>query len=262
MSTEKLDERQSQIEQNFSKYAYEYDKNALIHRHCAKQLMECLGLIHTPLVEGPILELGCGTGFVSQELLAKLPKRDFVISDISTSMLSICAQNLQIPRSATVRFQMLDGENVEASELYSLIISGLTFQWFQDIGQALKQCLAALKPKGLLAVSLLGSKSFPEWHQCCAELQIPCTANPMPDVYELERIEMKTLIYQEKVPQIYPNALQFFKSLKKIGAGTNLNEEKLTPSQMRRLINYWDACSPDGIRVTYEVIYLIFQKGS
>ena len=58
----------------------------------------------------------------------------------------------------------------------------------------------------------------------------------------------------------YKNAADFFRSLKIIGAGCNLKQEKLSTPQMKQLISYWNnQCYPNQIEVTYDVNFLIIK---
>ena len=71
---------------SFSDNAESYHDKATIQRKVSKSLAGIL-----PKMENPrILEVGCGTGILTEFLIKKYPNASFEITDISGSMLEEC----------------------------------------------------------------------------------------------------------------------------------------------------------------------------
>ncbi|MEM8778810.1 MAG: methylase, partial [Cyanobacteria bacterium P01_G01_bin.49] len=96
-------------------------------------------------------------------------------------------------------------------------------------------------------------------------LNLPFTRNHLPNTINLvTQLPIETTqshFHEDKITLTYKNASQFFRSLKIIGAGTNLNNQKLSIAQMKQLINYWDTQTPyREINITYHVTFLVVTK--
>lgn len=232
----------------FSRAASNYHHEALIQKECARKLVEFFVQQKITLGNGPCLEIGCGTGFVTELILPLVPNHHWNITDISPQMVSECQKQIG---KKSLTFNCLNGEEIDEKSQYALIISGMTFQWFQNFDKSLNKLRRALMPGGFLCFSFLTASSFPEWRQVCEEIDVPFTGHPLPNSI----LEAQT--YQEERVATYPSANHFFRHLKRIGAGTAL-EKPLTPHSMRRLLHHWNASSP--ITVTYSVLYALIKN--
>jgi len=66
--------------------------------------------------------------------------------------------------------------------------------------------------------------------------------------------------YEDKVTQTYNSARDFFRDLKKLGAGTQRSGRSLTPKELALLIDYWDSSSEGDIEVSYHVVFLAVKR--
>lgn len=255
------------VERNFSDKAETYDAEAKVQKYCAGKLAERLQQGAIP--DGDILEIGCGSGFLTRHIASMFPDRNYLVTDISSSMLKICRQNMTIGKAASdkLSYSVLNGEDVSLNKGYSLIISGLTFQWFRNMQGSIASLSGLLDPRGgILAFSCLERESFPEWKQICCELDLPFTGNRLPSYKELKGLEFpfqsEGNLIEESLCFKYPTARHFFHNLKRIGAGTSLNSKHLNPNQMKRLLRHWDAKFPEGITVTYNIVYGMIRRNN
>lgn len=248
----------------FGKAAPCYEDCAIVQRHCAAELVSILRNTKPALPEGTILELGCGTGFVTRELVNAFPDRTLEITDLSAEMLTYCQAQISPLRHPSIDFQRLDGETLATERQYAAIASGFVVQWFNDVERSLKRLSRALAPGGMLVASFPTSQSFPEWKQMCEAVNLPFTGNPMPEVdmlcEQLNRDDL-TCSYQERwMSTTHNRAIDFFKDLKSIGAGMGRSPYTLSSKQFRQLIDTWDAQSCSSIRVSYHVAFLIIKR--
>lgn len=252
-----------QIIANFSKKALTYDDHAQLQLVAANKLADHLRRIDGNLSPGPILEIGCGTGFMTVPLVETCgSSHDVIISDITPEMLEVCQRRVEFCLGAQgrkVRFARIDANQFEGWQTFSLIVSAFTFQWLADIRTALGHLLLSLKPGGKLLFSVPTSGSFPEWQAICEETGIPFTGNPLPgaDLYEYvaSRHGCTSNLYTETFTFTYPSALAFFRGIKALGASTTLTETQLTTREMKRLLDYSTAKNPEGMAVTYKVLF-------
>jgi malonyl-CoA O-methyltransferase len=251
---------------NFSKHVETYDDNAGIQKLAADKMIASLEPWLDIIPPGPILEIGCGTGFITEHILRLFPQKEIYVTDISGDMVAFCKQKMDNKGllSDRVKFGVMDGESLKNAEKYAFIISGFTVQWFNDTMFGGYSMIDALKPGGLLLFSFPGDHSFSQWKMMCQDLEIPYTGNKLPDEERLVvQLSMKPVFvdsFSEYVPERYESVAEFFRKMKRIGAGTPTNDKQLTNSQMKRLIAYWEDKYPDVVEVDYQLVYVAVKK--
>ena len=254
------------IERNFSRFASRYERGAEQQKIAARALLARVEAIGASLVEGPILEIGCGTGLLSESLVRIFPEREVQLTDLSPAMLAECQRKIAAANGVSpgLVWGVLDGEAVAGEADYALIVSGFTLQWFQDLEGTLVRLVRALRCGGRLLASYPGEGSYPEWRAHCVRLGLPCTANPLPSHRQVEQIlchlPVATSFWQQEVKLCYPSARDFFRRLKYTGAGTCVMDRSLEFSQMKRLVQAWDAVCPEGVEVSSRIHYVGVEK--
>jgi malonyl-CoA O-methyltransferase len=247
------------IAANFSAAASHYDQYAVMQQQAALSLVSRLTELRPRIPAGPVLEIGCGTGAVSRELVTLFPDRRLTLLDLAPGMVAMNRETLLplLKRPELVEWQVQDAEKLTVRNRYALIASCLTLQWFQDLTGTLSRMCQALTPGGFLLCSTLGHNSFPEWRLACHALSLPCTMNPLPNVHQiLETVRAmghEASAWEETIRLPYPTVLDFFRSLKKTGTGTSSAKERLTRSQMERLLSTWEGEAKGAVSVTYEI---------
>jgi malonyl-CoA O-methyltransferase len=259
----KTGQLKDQVAQNFGTKAEDYNKYAIVQREAASRLAELAGQFICDL-NGTYIELGCGTGFVTQYLCEILEKGAFEITDLSPEMLKACRIDLTNPNGLKLTFQIRDAESPLPENSYDLILNALTAQWFTDLDSVFKGWLKALKPGGMLIYSFLDNRCFPEWKKLCEDANLPFSANklpaPIPLNLNFEHYEWEfftTEIYTET----FESPSEFFKNLKRIGAGTKTNTKTKTGSQesvagtTSKINEYWTSLNKTEFQVSYGITF-------
>lgn len=138
---------------NFSRYWKHYDDHAFIQRRGAAYLSKGIEGIIPDLLDGPVLEFGCGTGLVTKLVLKSISNsHEMILTDISENMIKRCKCELELINlyNSNISFEVLDAETIDVEEKYALILSGFTVQWFRDLNQSLLRLVKALKLGGIL----------------------------------------------------------------------------------------------------------------
>lgn len=251
-----------QISASFGAAAPYYDEHASVQQEVADRLVASLQPWRDIIPSGPIIELGCGTGFVTKGLADLYKKQEIQVTDLSKEMVRYCEKKFD---QDNLSFRVQDAEDPPYEEPhYAMTVSGFTAQWFKDPAETLGRWLQATKPGGLLLVSFPGNDSFPEWKQKCEELGLPFTGNQLPDVEEMV-VKMsvgpaQVDFYEDTVTQTYSSARDFFRDLKKLGAGTQRSGRSLTPKELALLIDYWDATTEGDIEISYHAVFLAVKR--
>lgn len=252
------------IHQSFSDAAPVYDEHAEIQRKVADGVTASIRPWKDIIPEGPVLEVGCGTGLLTRTMSSEFPDRKYICTDLSEAMLQQ-VKNADIGHDDLI-YERLDVDQMDDAENpeYALIVSSFTPQWFADTAIGLEKLTKKLKPGGLLLTAFPGNNSFTEWYEHCLKLGLPYTANPLPDV---EEVVVKLSVgpvqidyYENNLTQKFTKSLDFFRNLKAVGAHTSKSNKSLTAKQFKLLTSFWDEHSAPEIKVSWHIVYLAVKK--
>src|ERR1700722_6127098 len=160
--------RSLKVSQTFSRAAEAYDRHALIQRFIAQKLAAKV-LKQERASLGTVLEVGCGTGILSQYLASHADH--YVLTDISFSLLQKAQRKVG---GAHVSPLVVDGGRPCFTASFDVIVSNLAFHWLQDPKGALTRLVACMKPGGRLYICTLGNNAFHEWRTAHTLVDAPC----------------------------------------------------------------------------------------
>ncbi len=144
----------SREKEHFNAIAFEYENNYHLNDPAAKRKIlrlceeysECLNL--SP--EGPLLEIGAGTGFLTRHLYNLIKNRDYIASDISPEMLKIAKSTLS-GKNNSVQWKVEDCLSYSFSNSSISAITGHGILHHLDLEVAIKEISRILKPQGRIA---------------------------------------------------------------------------------------------------------------
>lgn len=226
--------------------APDYDGHARVQREVAEALAARIATLDLP--ESPrVLEIGCGTGFLTEALGNVGIGGDWLVTDLAPEMLERCRARLG--DSAHRHFAVLDGEyGAPEGGPFDLICSSLAVQWFDDAPAALAGMARWLAPGGHLIVTTLGPGSFAEWR--AAHVAEGLSAGT-PAFAPVEAFQECAVTVQNHVER-HEDPMAFLRGLKAIGAqAADADHRPLTPGQLRRTLGRF---AQSGCEVTYEVV--------
>jgi trans-aconitate 2-methyltransferase len=97
-----------------------------------------------------VLDAGCGSGRVSEQLLARLPEARLIALDASERMLEAARRRLE-PHAARVRFVRAElGRPLPPLPAVDAVLSTATFHWVADHDALFASLAAVLRPGGAL----------------------------------------------------------------------------------------------------------------
>lgn len=230
-----------------------YDGHAHVQRQAAEALASRIAALSLPPAPR-VLEIGCGTGFLSAALLGRIAGATWLLTDVARPMLDRCAARIGAGRQ--IRYALLDGERPDLDERFDLICSSFTFQWFADLPAALARLRGLLAPGGHLAFATLLDGSFAEWR--AAHLAATGTDAAMADYPHAETLRATGAeLSEQSVTETHSDARAFLRALKAIGAHRpRAPRSPLSGPALRRVMAAFDA---DGARVTYRIGYGIIR---
>lgn len=250
----------------FARSAIRYDQHAEVQLQSAGRLIAYMEANTRDLVDGPLLEIGCGTGVLSKQMLDIFSDRDVQITDACEQMVVQCRSRLSAKPDATNRVELsvLDAQEYCSPDTFAMIAAAFTLQWIPDLDRSIQNLQRSLKPSGKLFFSLPTSSSFPEWKNICRAAGVPFTGNPLPEAAFFRDFAakngLKLSLYEETFKVSYRSLLHFLQSLKLLGAHTSEHIAPLSVGEVRRLVNYATREYPGNFPVTYKVLFGNFTK--
>lgn len=239
----------------FSAAADTYDDGAELQREVAERLALRIARLQPP-PRARILEIGCGTGFLTRAL-ARIDARALVITDIAPAMLARCQINVRDAAPDTaVEFLVMDGEDPRVDGPFDLICASLAFQWFSDLPQALGRLAGLLAPGGHLAFATLAADSFSEWRAAHRSAGLEPAMHSYPTHAALAGMLQDIVITEDRLQRRYADGVAFLERLKQIGAHMPEDNRRLGPGALRSVLRGFST----GIDVTYHVAYGAWSK--
>jgi malonyl-CoA O-methyltransferase len=252
--------RKPAIARAFDRAAQDYDAHAIVQRATAARLGELIAELPPPPAPR-LLEIGCGTGFLSTELVRCFPSFELILTDISEAM--VRRTRAAVGEPGNVRYLVMDGERptVQPDAPFGLICSSLAFQWFEDLGAAMARLGDLLAPGGHLAFATLAAGTFAEWRAAHGRCGLPAATRDYPAVPEITALcppAMEVRIESQTLVDRHDDGRSFLRSLKAIGAHTPWDARPPLPAgTMRRVLQ---AFEEQGASATYEIAHVMLRK--
>ena len=143
------------IKSHFEKSMDKYDENAIVQIDSAEKLTIALTRFANNFEN--VLELGCGTGILTQKLASKISFNNYYANDLVEKSKNYVS-NI-IPQSIFLHGNAI---KIKPPKKMDLITSNAMFQWFSNLEDIINHCKTLLNKDGLLAFSTFGVKNFTE----------------------------------------------------------------------------------------------------
>jgi malonyl-CoA O-methyltransferase len=252
----------------FSAAAQTYRAESSLQREIAERLAAWM----LPL-EGidSILEIGCGTGFLTELLLEHFQGAVIHALDIAGPMIDLARKN--ICENGRMRWHVADARQFQTELNFPLIISSSALHWMTPISETVKRLAGMLSTGGRLVSALMVDGTCEELHSARAHLFANKTGPVcLPKAEEiLEAIAAAGLVIESDSREVlrkhYDSACGFLASLNRQGVTgvANTGCSLLNRGELRKLIGYYDqrfAEPAGGVFATYHILYVKARKAA
>ena len=286
MITTEIDKHKIRL--SFSKAALCYDIFASFQKQAARELVNKLSAISCQPSAMNILDIGCGTGFLTYSLAKMLPKANIFGCDIAYPMLKMTNAK---HKGKKIHLLTADGEILPCkNEAFDMVASNLTYQWLPDLYTAFLEAHRVLRPGGIFIFSTLGPETLKELRYCYAEASAKFNKDGLPPFIgfldkqmlqsALENTGFKNIsIKKANIIKAYPDMLALLRAMKSIGAGNPFKEgdkslargsllKQMAEVYRQVFSGRWPAASENNplsltrncIYATYEVMFVYGEK--
>jgi len=246
-----------QIRRSFAKASKSYDGMANLQRKVGRELIKQVSLPE----QASVLDLGCGTGFFTQQLIEKVGLKNIVALDLAVPML------LQT-RSRLVEYDIslvcADAEALPfVDESVDSVVSNLALQWCMGLDDLFVDVQRVLRPKGSFIFSSFGASALHELKEAWANVDNYRHVNEFCSVAEVSEklqqagfheVQVVTKTYMSQ----YPDVLNLMRELKAIGAHNvshQRNKQLTSKRQLQALISAYPKEVNGGVKASFEIIY-------
>ncbi|MDD5321164.1 MAG: malonyl-ACP O-methyltransferase BioC [Methylococcales bacterium] len=250
------------IRRSFAAASVTYDSVALLQRTVGKELLHS---VDTTKLTGTLLDLGCGTGFLTGELLEHASHETTIALDIALSMLQTTQSKLA--DKCNIIYVCADAERLPlAGQSIDGVYSNLALQWCRNLEAVFTGIKRVLKPDGQLVFSTFGPQTLHELKGAWAAVDHYNHVNAFYSEAQLKHFlqqagfkncQIKSKLYTSR----YDSVWTLMQELKHLGAHhviANRNKKITTKAAMQQMIAAYEKHRiSDKIPATFEVISVI-----
>jgi malonyl-CoA O-methyltransferase len=243
----------SKIRNTFNSASSNYNDNAFLQNEIANRLAEKLKVIS--IKPQTIIDLGSGTGFLSEKTAKIFPNSILVCVDFAQQSLLENSQNLKVCANAY--------ELPFASNSVDFIVSNLMMQWCPDLTTLFNECFRVLKPQGLFLFTTFGPDTLKELKRSWSVVDSSAHVNNFIDMHDIGDQMLQSgfqspIMEMENITLTYEKVVDLMHDLKAIGAQNVANRSKALTgkTKFKKMIEMYENYREDGkLPATYEVIY-------
>lgn len=248
----------AKVRQAFAQASAHYDDFAYLQRTVAGELMQRSGVER---LAGRVVDLGCGTGFLTHKLLQLGGYEQLFALDLALPMLHQARQRL-----ATAAYYICaDIEQLSLqTQSMDFIFSSLALQWCLALPSTLQDLHRVLKPGAKLAFATFGPATLQELKQAWAAVDDYPHVNDFCSVAELQnhlqpalwqQVQMSSQVYHCR----YASVLALMRELKGIGAhnvSTGRQQQLMGKEHWHKMLAAYPLTDAT-VFASYEVIWVI-----
>ncbi|MBF8983706.1 malonyl-ACP O-methyltransferase BioC [Lutibacter sp. B2] len=257
------------VKRRFSRNAKQYDNYAMVQKSMGDILIENIKGNHFK----NILEIGCGTGYVTRALMENFEDAKITAVDIAAGMIE---QTKSTIKSEQVEFICGDIEEITLNDTYDLIISNATFQWFNHLDATIYKLRKMINKDGILCFSIFGKDTFRELHEAFRKAKdlfnIKEDISASQSFYSLDQLKdrvnnigenMNVNLSEEYETEYFQSCKDFLYAVKKIGANhSGRNRNKTNPDFIQKVMDIYDYehLENNKVRATYHNIFVYMKQ--
>jgi malonyl-CoA O-methyltransferase len=258
------------VAQQFSRAAESYERGAGLHRHVAARLVEML-----PEPDGSeawrILEVGCGTGVLTDLIRRRYPEATLCAIDVAAGMTRYLRE--MHPNDKLLECVVADARTFASDRPFDLVVSSSSLHWAAPLSETMANLGRLTRAGRRLVAAVMVEHTLRELHalrRTIAPDKVPLArlagANEVVEVVARSGFVVREKAL-ETVQTRYRSADDFLRTIHAqglTGGEVSRAAQLLNRSELRRLIDAYDQSYRDlhgGVYASFEVLYLDAVRG-
>lgn len=243
------------IARQFSRAASRYDGSALVQADIAFDAVQLV-----PQRAARLLDIGCGTGRVTQSLCDKADS--LYAMDLAEGMVQFARAQTNLP----IRWLVGDAEALPVCDAaFDSVFSTMALQWCDKLDTVFNEVYRVLAPNGRAVLAIMSQGSFTELNQSWQQLDVKPHTNRFLPANVMVELAIKAGFEVKSTNKAYPTFHQDIRcllgSIKSIGANvvtTDSSQSMLKRSTLDELQKVYEQAhgSKGQLPLTYQVCFL------
>ena len=149
------------VKNRFQKNLSSYNSTAVVQKRVAERLSYITDQLNLRSFN-KILEVGCGTGFLTKEILRIKNPNQYFLNDLTSELYYEIDNYFKSESFLNYKYIPGNAESIEFPGKSDAIVSASTVQWFSNLERFIAKVNYHLKENGLFAFSTFGKENFKE----------------------------------------------------------------------------------------------------
>lgn len=248
------------VKKRFGRSRMTYNQHAVIQKRICKEMIRCLRETSSGSFK-TVLEIGCGSGLLTEEIIKTMPPEYYYVNDIVPGMEKDVKPVFKKYDFASWQFLEGDAEKIALPGEPDLIISTSTVHWFNNLPDFFAKVHDTLPPGGFFAFSTFGPENFKELRSALNRgLDYPSKDDvlamlpeDLPSAYASDYIHV--LGFDDPM-----GVLKHIKFTGVNGLGSQPWNRKSLHDFKEKYAQYSSSAKVDGVVLTYHPILIIAKK--
>lgn len=248
-----------QVRRRFARHLEAYDSLAVVQQRIAERLAGLFS-VYVPERFDRVLEIGCGTGFLTRELLKRGRVENLYLNDLVPEALPVLRERT-LAGEYTPHIELLPGD---AEELalpgdQDLVMSASAMQWLENLDGFFAKMAEVLKSGGWFVFNLFGPENLHQVKTLTGNGLEYLATDKLQALLEkyFDVVEFR----EETIRQEFETPFEVLRHLQQTGV-TATGEFRWTPASLRTFEREYAVRYGENGKVylDWEVIYVIAKK--